>query len=109
MRARVLVLIARALSNGEIAAERRLRTQGVLRLERLVNRELLDVGSSLHLDAGRRDCLLDPALEVVESLARLPEIDHGPTVFDRARGVKELVLSLAFVPLRPSQPFHLPR
>jgi hypothetical protein len=67
-------------------------------LERLVNRELLDVGTALQLDT--RCCCRrrDARFKGVEVLTRLPEVDHAPPAFDRTRGVKQK--ALRGVPLR---------
>ena len=56
----------------------------LLGLESLVDGELLDVRRSVHFDAGCGYCLLDPNLEGVELLARLPEVDYAPAAINRA-------------------------
>ena len=53
-----------------------------LGLKGFVYRELLDVGSALHLDACGFHRLADSALKRIEVCTRLPEINHTPPALD---------------------------
>jgi hypothetical protein len=56
----------------------------------LVDRELLDVGRTLHLHPGGGDPWLDPVFEEGIDCPRLPEVDDSPATIDGTRSVRGL-------------------